>query len=304
VSGAARRAPGARREAAAGLLFALPALLGLALFVLGPFLFAVAVSFTDLHLGSPLPVHFVGLRAYRRLFEDPVFLRALVNNAGFALVVVPVQTAAALALALLLDRPSRLRGLYRTLFFMPVVFPLSLVSVVWVLLYAPGPEGTVNALMHWLSLGHWRARDFLHDPALALPALMLTSVWQGLGFQMIVLLAGLQEIPAERYEAARVDGAGAWARFRHVTLPGLRNPLVFVVLITSVLAFRLFDQVRIMTHGGPDYATTTLIYEAVRAAFDRGNVARGAAISVVFFVVVLGVALVQRRLVRERRELA
>lgn len=297
-----RRAPGAWREAVAGWLLSLPALLGLALFVLAPFLFAVAVSFTDLRLGSPLPVHFVGLREYHRLFTDPVFLRALVNNFLFALVVVPVQTAAALALALLVDRPSRLRTLYRTLFFMPVVFPLSLVSVVWILFYAPGPQGTVNAALHWLSFGQWHARDFLHDPSLALAALMLTSVWQGVGFQMVVLLAGLQGIPAERYEAARVDGAGAWRRFLHVTLPGLRNPLVFVVLVTSILAFRVFDQVRIMTHGGPDHATTTLMYQAVRAAFDRGNIARGSAISVVFFVAVLIVALVQRGLLRERRE--
>ena len=197
-----------------------------------------------------------------------------------------------------------LRALYRALFFLPVVFPLSLVSVVWVLLYAPGPDGMINAALHWLSFGHWRPHDFLHDPRLALVALMLTSIWQGLGFQMVVLLAGLQAVPAERYEAARVDGAGAWRRFLHVTLPGLRNPLLFVVLVTSVLAFRVFDQVRIMTHGGPDYATTTLIYQAVQAAFDRGNVARSAAISVVFFVAVLGVALAQRRLLRERREVA
>lgn len=297
-------APGARHEAAAGWLLSLPALLGLVLFVLAPFAFAVAVSFTGLRLGSPLPVHFVGLRAYERLFSDPVFLRALANNALFALVVVPVQTAAALGLALLLERPSRLRALYRALFFLPVVFPLSLVSVVWVLLYAPGPDGMINAALHWLSFGHWRPHDFLHDPRLALVALMLTSIWQGLGFQMVVLLAGLQAVPAERYEAARVDGAGAWRRFLHVTLPGLRNPLLFVVLVTSVLAFRVFDQVRIMTHGGPDYATTTLIYQAVQAAFDRGNVARSAAISVVFFVAVLGVALAQRRLLRERREVA
>jgi len=282
--------------------FVLPAALGLGVFLALPFLLSFGLSLTNLRLGSPLPMEFVGLEQYRRLGADPVFRQALLNNAVFAAVVVPVQTALALALALLLNQPLRARPLFRTLFFIPVVFPLSLVSVVWVLIYAPGPNGLFNALLERLTFGAWTPHDFLHDPRWALPAIMLTSIWQGTGFQMVILLAGLQGIPNTLYEAAAIDGAGAWARFWHITLPGLRNTLIFVALMTTILAFRLFDQVQIMTHGGPRNATTTLMFEAVQAAFARQQVARGAAITVVLFLVVLALTLLQRRITRERRE--
>jgi len=288
------------RATAAGWGFAAAGVLGLAAFVAVPFFMSALLAFTDLRLGSPLPVEFVGLEQFRRLFADPGFRRAVLNNAVFAVVVVPVQTALALGLALLLDRPLRARALFRAVFFMPVVFPLSLVSVVWVLIYAPGPNGLFNALLELVTLGHWTPRDFLHDPRWALPAIMLTSVWQGVGFQMVILLAGLQGIPASLYEAASMDGAGPWARFWHVTLPGLRDTLVFVVLVTTILAFRLFDQVQIMTRGGPRDATTTLMFEAVQAAFERQQVARGAAITVLLFAFVVLLTWLQRRIARGR----
>ncbi|NNF97397.1 MAG: sugar ABC transporter permease, partial [Halobacteria archaeon] len=179
----------------AGTLFALPALAGLLIFVAIPFLLAIGLSFTNLRLGSPLPLEFVGLTQFLRLFDDAAFTRALLNNLLFTVVVVPVQTLLALGLALLLNQPLKGRALFRTLFFMPVVFPLSLVSVVWILIYAPGPDGMVNSFLQLITLDHWQPRDFLHDPWLALPAIMLTSIWQGAGFQMVILLAGLQSIP-------------------------------------------------------------------------------------------------------------
>ncbi len=283
------------------MLFALPALAGLLMFVAIPFLLAIGLAFTNLRLGSPLPLEFVGLTQFLRLFADDAFARALLNNLLFTLVVVPVQTLLALALALLLNQPLKGRALFRTLFFMPVVFPLALVSVVWILIYAPGPNGMLNSFLQLITLGEWQPRDFLHDPWLALPAIMLTSIWQGAGFQMVILLAGLQSIPEELYEAARIDGAGRWQRFWYITLPQLRNTLVFVMLVTTILAFRLFEQVQIMTRGGPRHATTTIMYEAVQAAFSRQQVARGAAITVIFFLLVLLVTLLQRRIAREER---
>ena len=282
----------------AGLLFSAPALLGLALFVALPFGLALFLSLTNAKLGSPLPVRFVGFEQYRRLFADDAFLHALRNNAVFTLVVVPVQTCLALALALLLHQRLKGLALFRTLFFLPVVFPLSLVAVVWVLLLAPGPDGTINALLSTLTFGAWTARDFLHDPALALPAIMLTSIWQGAGFQMVILLAGLQAIPEDLYEAAAIDGAGRWRRFLHVTLPQLRPVLLFVALVTTILCFRLFDQVQVMTRGGPNDATTTVLYEAVQSSFQRLQVARASAMTVVLFLVVLAAALLQLRFAR------
>ncbi|MCF1438699.1 MAG: sugar ABC transporter permease [Candidatus Thiodiazotropha taylori] len=281
-----------------------PALVGLLLFVAVPFLFAVALSFTNLRLGSPLPLEWMGFEQYRRVFTDPSFVRALLNNLLFAVVVVPLQTLLALVLALMLNR--RLYGItwFRTLFFMPVVFPLSLVAVVWVLIFTPGPNGMMNAFLDLISFGNWTPRDFLHDSHFALPAIMLTSIWQGTGFQMVILLAGLQAIPVELYEAAAIDGAGRRQQFWHVTLPQLRNTLIFVVLVTTILAFRLFDQVQIMTQGGPHDASTTVMFEAVEAAFARQQVARGAAMTVVLFLVVLLISWLQRRVARQEREVA
>ena len=292
-----------RAGAWAPYLMAAPALTGLLLFLALPFLLAVVLSFTNLRLGSPLAVEFAGLAQYEQIFTDKSFLRALLNNVVFAAMVVPLQTGLALMLALLLNHPLRGMAVFRTLIFMPVVYPMSLVAVVWILIFAPGPQGMMNAFLGFISLGAWQPKDFLHDPVFALPAIMLTSIWQGVGFQMVIVLAGLQGIPDDLYEAAAVDGAGRWQRFIHVTLPQLRNTLIFVALVTMILAFRLFDQVQIMTLGGPNDATTTVMFEAVRAAFERQQVARGAAISVVFFVIVLAITLVQRRLFRQEREI-
>lgn len=283
--------------------FTFPALLGLLCFVLIPFVLAVVLSFTNLRLGSPLPIEFIGVTQYRRIFTDPVFLHALKNNALFALTVVPVQTGLALILALLINQPLKGMVVFRTLFFLPVVFPLSLVAVVWVLIFAPGPQGILNSLLELITFGAWQSRDFLHDLHWALPAIVLTSIWQGVGFQMVILLAALQSIPGELYEAAKVDGANNWRQLVYITIPQLRNALIFVVLVTTILAFRLFDQVQIMTQGGPEYATTTVMYEAVTAAFASQQVAKGAAMTVVFFTIVLLITVVQRLVVKQQREI-
>ncbi len=285
----------------AALGMAAPALAGLFLFVALPFALAAALSFTNLRLGSPLPLEFSGLEQYRRIWLDPSFRRALLNNGLFALVVVPVQTAIALGLALLLNRPLRGMAVFRTLFFMPVVFPMALVAVIWTIIYAPGANGMMNSFLEVLTFGFWEPKDFLHDPAFALPAIMLLSMWQGVGFQMVIVLAGLQSIPTVLYEAAAIDGSNQWQQFRYVTLPQLRNTLIFVMLVTSILAFRLFDQVQIMTQGGPLDATTTVMYEAVKAAFTQQKMAKGAAMTVVFFLIVLAITILQRLLVKEER---
>jgi multiple sugar transport system permease protein len=280
---------------------AAPALIGLFLFVLLPFALAVVLSFTNLRLGSPLPTQFLGLEQYRRIWLDPSFRHALLNNSLFAIVVVPVQTAVALGLALLLNRPLPGMALFRTLFFMPVVFPMALVAVIWTIIYAPGANGMMNAFLGIVSFGGWTAKDFLNDPVWALPAIMLLSMWQGVGFQMVIVLAGLQAIPTSLYEAAAIDGSNQWNQFRYITLPQLRNTLIFVMLVTTILSFRLFDQVQIMTQGGPNDATTTVMYEAVKASFEQQKMAKGAAMTVVFFLVVLVITILQRVLVKEEK---
>jgi multiple sugar transport system permease protein len=287
------------RESRAAWLMAAPALLGLLLFVALPFLLAVVISFTNLRLGSPLPLQFLGLEQYRRVWLDPNFRQALLNNGLFALVMVPVQTALALGLAVLLNRSLPGIGILRTIFFMPVVFPMALVAVIWTIVYAPSANGMMNALLSSITFGLWQPRDFLNDPALALPAIMLLSLWQGAGFQMVIILSGLQSIPLALYEAAAIDGSNKWNQFRYITIPQLRNTLIFVMLVTSILSFRLFDQIQIMTQGGPNGATTTVMYEAVKASFEQQKMAKGAAMTVIFFAIVLVITSLQRVLVPE-----
>ncbi|WP_295614929.1 carbohydrate ABC transporter permease [Chamaesiphon sp. GL140_3_metabinner_50] len=281
------------------LLMAAPALIGLLLFVAVPFLLAVIISFTNLRLGSPLPLQFLGLEQYRRVLLDPNFQQALVNNGLFALVMVPLQTALALAMAVLINRPLPGMTIFRTIFFMPVVFPMALVAVIWTIIYAPSANGMMNAILESIMLGLWEPRDFLNDPQLALPAIMLLSLWQGAGFQMVIILAGLQSISGSLYEAAAIDGSNKWNQFRYITLPQLRNTLIFVMLLTSILSFRLFDQVQIMTQGGPNGATTTVMYEAVKASFEQQKMAKGAAMTVIFFAIVLAITSLQKVLIPE-----
>ncbi len=290
-----------RQDAIIAYIFSFPALLGLLVFILIPFCMTIFLSFTNLRLGSPLPLEFVGTIHYKRILTDSAFLHALKNNIVFAFFVVPVQTCLALLMALCINQPLRGMFLFRTLFFMPVVFPLSLISVVWILVFAPGTEGTLNSLLDWFSFGIWQPHDFLHDPNWALPAIALVSIWQGVGFQMVILLAALQAVPVELYEAAQMDGAGRLQQFIHITLPQLRNALVFVILVTTILAFRLFDQVQIMTQGGPNNATTTVIYESVNAAFANQQIARGAAMTTVFFAIVLILTFLQRSAFKQEK---
>ncbi len=292
-----------RRETAAAWLLSAPAFTGLGLFLLLPFGIAAVLSLTNLRLNSPLPTRWMGLANYQQLFTDPVFLRALTNNLLFAGIVVPLQTALALGLALLVNRPLRSMVFFRTVIFMPVIYPMALVAIVWGLIFAPGETGLMNSWLQNVTLGAWDpSTDFLRNSWLALPAIIVMSIWQGVGYQMVILLAGLQAIPDSLYEAASIDGAGKWGQFRHVTLPQLRNTLLFVIMVTTILAFRLFDQVWILTQGGPDHATTTLMYESFVASRERNQVGLGSAMSVTFFVIVSLAALTQHWLVRQERE--
>ncbi|MFJ2238259.1 carbohydrate ABC transporter permease [Streptomyces sp. NPDC087859] len=290
------------------LLMVAPAVGGLIAFVGIPFGYAVVLSFYNVRLGSPLEPSFFGLEHYRRLFTDPdqsgPFLRALLNNFTFAAVVVPLQTGLALGLAILLNRKLKAIGLFRSLFFMPVVFPMALVAVIWRLILARSEQGMLNSLLDAASLGNWGAFDWLGDTATAMGSIVVLSVWQGVGFQMVILLAGLQQIPGELYEASELDRASRWQQFRHVTLPGIRGTLVFVALLTSVMSFRIFDQVYILIRGGglDEDATRTVMYQAVTTAFDQNNIGQASAITVVFFLIVLVLTIVQRRVVRPDNE--
>jgi multiple sugar transport system permease protein len=290
-----------RRAAVTGWLFSAPGLLLLALFIVVPFALAIGYSFTNQRLISPLPTRWVGLANFTDVLSSASFWRAFVNNLWFVLIVVPLQTAFALWLAILVNKPLKGRVLFRTIFFMPVVTVMAAAAVIWTLLY--NPDGLINAVMEAVTFGAF-APDWLNSTTWALPAVMLVSIWQGVGFQMVILLAALQDVPDQLYEAAALDGASRRQQFWYVTLPGIRNGLIFVVTVTTILAFRLFDQVWLMprTPGGPLDATRTMMLQLVETGYGRQQIGRASAIAVIFFLIVLGVTLVQRRFAREKGE--
>lgn len=294
-----RRLSAERREQLTGFLFSLPGLALLVFFLLVPFLLAIGLSFTNQRLASPIPLRFEGLTNYQETLSDQDFWKAFFNNVWFVLVVVPLQTAFALWLAVLVNQKLRGVTVYRAVYFTPVVVIMAVAATVWLLIYSPD-RGLANAFLRVISFGALES-EFLDSTTWALPSIMFMSIWQGVGFQMIVILAGLQEIPDELYEASSIDGATRWEQFRYVTLPMLRNTLIFVVTVTTILAFRLFDQIWVMTRGEPLGNTSTLMLEMVQVGFERQQIARASAIAVIFFVIVLTVTLVQRALIKEER---
>jgi len=246
-----------------------------------------------------VPTQFVGLQNYLRLFSDDVFKKALINNFYFVIVVVPLQTSFALGLAMLINEEIKGINFFRTIYFSPVVTSMTVVSIVWTLLYNPG-EGLINAFIQAISFGRLGPYNWLTNTKLVFPAIMLMSIWQGVGFQMVIFLAGLQEIPSSLYEAAEVDGANGWQKFFNITLPQLRNTMIFVVISTTILAFKLFDQVKVMTNGGPSNASMTTMLYAVETAWGRLRAGYASAITVIFFIIVLAISIAQRFLTKEK----
>ena len=267
--------------------FAAPALALLLIFLIIPFFIAIYYSLTNARLVSgPLQTNFLGLGNYIQMLGDSSLRQALFNNSLFGMVMVPDQTGLALSLAILINQKLRGVTLFRTIYFSPAVTPLVVVAVVWSFLYNPG-QGLINEFIKAISFGHLGPYDWLNNPGLALPAIMLLSLWQGVGFQMVVYLAGLQGIPESLYEAARVDGAGRWRQFWHVTLPQLRNTIIFVLIATTILSFRLYTQVEVMTQGGPENTTATVVWYIVHQSIHNLRVGYASAVAVVFFLILL-----------------
>ena len=230
---------------------------------------------------------------------DVVFWKSLRNTLMFVLVVAPVQGGLALCLALLINQ--RLRGInfYRAIYFMPVVVSIVVVSLLFRFIY-DGNDGLLNNILGFLSFGLFEGRDWLGSEGTALGAIMGMSVWQAVGFHMVIWLSGLQTISPTLYEASSIEGASKWQTFRYVTWPGLRNTAVLVLIVITMQAFALFAQVDVMTRGGPLDSTTTIVFQAVERGYGKQDISGGSAISVILFVLVLSISLIQRFLTRER----
>ena len=233
------------------------------------------------------------------LASDLVFMKALVNTFLFVLIVAPLQGALALGLALMINQKLKGINIFRTIYFMPVVISMVVVALLWRFIY-DGQNGLLNTLLSGLTFGLFQPVDWLGNPSTAFPALIAMSIWQAVGFHMVIWLSGLQTIPVTLYEAADIEGVTPWQRFRYVTWPGLRNTSVLVLLVITMQAFALFIQVAVMTDGGPVDSTQSVVFQAIERGYGKQDISGGSAISVVLFVIVLAISILQRHLTREK----
>ncbi len=295
---AARRRRAARLQVNPAFLFLAPALLTLAAFLFLPAAAALLLSLTDFDIyavSDPGNTRFVGLANYVELVRSPFFWTALGNTLYFVLVGGPLSVAASLGAALLLDaKLVRLKGFFRTVYFAPVVTTLVAVAVVWRYLYHP----RFGLLNHALGLFGVDPIDWLGDPAWAMPAIILMAVWKNFGYNMIIFIAGLQNIPGHLHEAARIDGAGTLQRFRHITLPMLAPTFLFVGVITMIGYFQLFAEPYVMTQGGPLHSTLSVVLLMYEQGFRWWNLGYAAAIAFVLFLISVAAMLLLIRLQR------
>lgn len=272
-----------------GWLFLLPSFILFSFFLLIPLIYGLVISFTD-YGGFNLGFHFTGLANYQRLFQDDYFKIAMRNNLFYLVTFVPATVILSTVAAIALNGARVFRKFLRMAFYFPQVASMVSVAMVWCILFNP-TTGPINAALR--HLGVQNPPEWLMSPSWAMFAIVIVSVWKSVGFYMIILLAGLQGIPAYLYESAIIDGAGAWNRTRYITLPML-SPTIFMVTILAVInSFQVFDLVSVMTNGGPGRATNVLVYRIYQEAFVNLNVGYASAMAAVLFIIVFVITTLQ-----------
>ena len=296
-----RRTAGAvhrRRQAVVAWLFALPFVAVFAVFMLGPLLASLGMSFSDFtvrDIRTPFAVDVVGFDNFVAVFGDELFRKALLNTFYFVLVGIPLTMVLGMALAVALNSGiDRFRSVFRVGYYTPVVTSIVAVAVVWRFLLQD--SGLVNTVLGWVGID---GPDWLNDPSTAMPSIIVMAAWRNMGMLMIIFLAGLQAIPAELYEAAEVDGAGAWRRFRSMTLPLMRPTLLLGAVLLSVGYLQVFEEPFVMTSGGPLNSTLSISY-FVYNQFGYGNYSFASAAAYVLFAIIAALSAVQFRLLRSR----
>jgi len=292
------------RSERAAWTFIAPALVVLGVFLVLPVCAALLLSFTDFDiyaLANLDNLRFIGLANYVDVLRTPLFWKALANTVWFVVLALPLSLALSLGAALLLNSPlARFKGLHRTALFAPVVTTVVAVAIIWRYLFHTR-YGLINYALGHLGIG---PIDWLGDPHWAMPALVLFAVWKNFGYNMIILLAGLQAIPQDLYEAARIDGASVWRRFWHITLPGLRPVLLLVAVITIAGYFQLFAEPYVMTRGDPLQSTVSVLYLMYEEGFKWWNLGRACAIAFLLFALILVITRVLLRFARAKDERA
>lgn len=297
----ASRPPGARREARAGWILTLPFLLLFVIFTAWPVIQSVFFSFTDIRnrdLRNPFAVDFVAFEQYSKAFADPMFRQAAFNTAYFVLVGVPLTMMVALAAAVALNTGiSKFRSVFRLGFYTPVITSIVAVAVVWRFLLHPD-SGLVNTALGWVGID---GPNWLGSTTWAMPSLIAMATWRNFGTAMIIFLAGLQAVPVALHEAASIDGASAWQRFRHITIPILRPTILFVSVTTAIGYLQFFEEPFVMTQGGPLNSTLSASMYTYQQ-FSFGNYGYAAALSYLIFVVIVIVTVIQFRFLAERED--
>jgi multiple sugar transport system permease protein len=278
-----------QREALAAYLFILPDALGLAIFVALPMLFSLSLGFFSVNgFGG---FRFIGLANFQRMLIDPLFRKSLWVTFVYVLILVPALYVTGLGLALLVNRRTRFVGVFRSMFFVPNVVSLVVVALVWQVMLVD-KVGFVNRLFQWCGLSGY---SWLGDPNITLYSILFVTVWFLMGYYMIIFLSGLQEIPREYYDAARIDGAGPWATFTRITLPLLRPTSFFVLLVsvvTAVAGSQTFDLIYVMTRGGPANSTSLVIFYIYQQAFQFNNYGYAAAMASFLVLILLIVTII------------
>lgn len=283
-------------EKRAAYIFVIPAVVLLVLFLILPAVSTVRYAFTDYNIMRPDSIEFCGIDNFKDLLQDTDFKKSLINTIYFTVVVVPFQCVLALLLALFISSRRRGVSIFRAAYFSPMVTSMVVVAILWSVLYNPNPNsGLINAFLGKLGLGPY---GFLTDPKMAMNSIIFMSAWQAAGYQMMIFLAGLQGIPREQYEAASIDGANGIKSFIYITIPGLKNVIKYVVMITMIQAMKLFTQPYVMTKGGPQNSTRTLVYYIYEQGFQNRNFGYACAVASVFFVIVITMSLVLKRVIK------
>ena len=281
------------KKAIMGSIFIAPALIFIFIFLLLPAILAFIYSFQNYNMLKPHAKVFVALQNYMEILKDPAFYKVLKNTVYFAAIVVPAQSAVALLLALIVNAKVA-----RICFFSPFITSMVVVSILWTFLYNKD-NGMINSFLSQLGIP---AQPFLLSEKQAMNSIIIMSIWQAAGYQMMIFLAGLQDVSPELYEAAQIDGANWWQKFTNVTLPGIQHVSNFVILMTTIQAFKLFTQPYIMTGGGPNESTKTLAYMIYEQGFQYRNVGYSCAIAVLFFLIITVVSGILKKLIMKEED--
>ena len=278
-----------------GYAFLGPALLLLAIFLIIPVIMVFYYAFTDYYLLTPDARQFIGLENFKRLINDPIFIKSIWNTGKFVIWIIPVQLGAALGMALIINKQRRGNIFFKIAFFAPVVMSLVVISILWLYLLNPN-EGLMNSLLNKVGIA---SQPFLTSPKQAMYTIVFVSAWQGAGYQMLLFLGGMQNISHDVYEAAEIDGFSKFQQFRYITMPLLKPTTIFVMLTTLISAFKRLIQPMVMTQGGPMNSTMTMVYYIYQTGFTDRMVGYSSSIALIFTTMIGLITIAQRKLIKE-----